>query len=115
MSSLRQLNDISKRLQGISKRMEDLEDHIEHLETLSYRTDDLIPLDVMTLLELPEDVHAVAMALIQLCEATEEEILAQCGQPQAVVRKALKTLIRNGYAGCRKEGATLSYFVAAVD
>ncbi|MFX0117217.1 MAG: hypothetical protein ACFFB3_21910 [Candidatus Hodarchaeota archaeon] len=95
--------------------MEDLEDHIEHLETLSYRTDDLVPLDVMTLLDLPEDVHAVAMTLIQLCEATEEEVIAQCGESQVIVRKALKDLIRKGYAGCRKEGETLSYFVAAVD
>jgi transcription initiation factor IIE alpha subunit len=95
--------------------MADLEDYIEHLETLSSRPHDLVPLDVLTLLQLPEDAHAVAMTLIQLSEATEEELVASSGKPQTIVHAALKTLIRNRYAGYRKQGDTVSYFVAATD
>ncbi|MHA2273766.1 MAG: hypothetical protein ACXACI_18105 [Candidatus Hodarchaeales archaeon] len=95
--------------------MADLEDYIGHLETLSSRPDDLVPLDVMALLELPEDAHAVAMTLIQLSEATEEELIASSGKPQTIVHRALKTLIRHRYAGYRKQGEIISYFVAATD
>ena len=95
--------------------MADLEDYIENLETLSSRSNDLVPLDVMALLELPEDAHTVAMTLIQLSEATEEELVESSGKPQTIVHGALKTLIRNRYAGYRKQGDTISYFVAATD
>lgn len=115
MSSLGQLNTILQRLKGISKRMENLEDYVEHLEALASRTSDLIPLDVMALLDLPEDVHSVAMILIQLGEATEDEVRARCGESQSLVRGALKSLIRNRHVGCHKRGETISYFVAAVD
>ncbi|MHA2232853.1 MAG: hypothetical protein ACXAB4_10210 [Candidatus Hodarchaeales archaeon] len=115
VASLGQLTTILQRLKGISKRMGDLEDYVGHLETLNSRASDLIPLDVMALLDLPEDVHSVAMTLIQLGEATEDEVRARSGGSQSLVRGALKSLIRSRHAGCHKRGETISYFVAAVD
>ena len=112
MMSLEQLNDILNRLQAICKRIEHLEENVEKLAIIPSPSSHLTPLDVMALLELPEDAHAVAMILLQLSEATEDEIIVRTEKPRELVLEALQTLMRYHYAGCRKKGNKTSYFVA---
>ncbi len=115
LSSLDQLKSILKRLNRLQIRLKEVEDSIERLESFETHSDNLLPLDVLALLELPENAHTVAMTLLQTIEMTEEEMQKSTGIADNIIKEALKLLIKNRYVGCRKEGERVSYFVANIE
>jgi hypothetical protein len=69
------------------------------------------PLDVMTLLSMPDHLRKTAMTLCRLGRATAEEIAEQTSRARAVESAYLNQLVIMGYLKKERKGRKAYFFV----
>ena len=106
---LQQLKELNKKMdtliQSSTGRPGVMASEIPPLENLKE------PLDVVTLLSLPDHLRRTAIALAQLGKATADDIAKKTKRARAVESAYLNQLVRLGYVKKRREGKTVYFSV----
>lgn len=76
---------------------------VEKLETA--------PLDVITLLSLPDHLRKTAMAISKLGEGMAEDVAGETGRTRAIESGYLNNLIRMGYVRKKRKGKKVIFYV----
>ena len=100
---LRILEKIKENLDRLNEKME----VIIELQRSERKDEQLIadtPLDVMTLLSMPDHLRKTAMTLCRLGRATAEDIAQQTGRARAVESAYLNQLVTMGHLKKEREG-----------
>ena len=114
----------------LEKMNENLKRINQHLSKISEKQDEILasfspgkpsridagelndyPLDVVTLLSLPDHLRKTAMILCQKGEATAEEIAGETGRARAVESGYLNQLYTMRYIKKRREGRDVYFYV----
>ena len=95
------LVDIREILRSIDERLKRLEERFNDHKDIS---------DPLTLLEMPDNLRATAMAVMKLKEATAEEVAKITGRGRAIESHYLNTLVRMGFLKKRRVGRRVVYY-----
>jgi hypothetical protein len=105
------LEKIRENLEKLNEKMEVMIELQKHgkkdLEPLSSEA----PLDVMTLLSLPDHLRKTAMTVCRLGRATAEEIAEQTHRARAVESSYLNQLVIMGYLKKERKGRKAYFYV----
>jgi Fic family protein len=111
---LQQLNKnieiLSTKLDRIIKIQELLTDKLSPKEKPSYEG---LPLDVATLLSLPDHLRKTALALSELGEATATDISRKTGRVRAAESDYLNQLVSKGYVAKKRKGHDVYFYIEA--
>jgi hypothetical protein len=105
------LEKIKENLERLNEKMEviiELQKH-DRKDTLQPLAD--TPLDVMTLLSMPDHLRKTAMAVCRCGRATAEEVAQQTSRARAVESAYLNQLVLMGYLKKERKGRK-AYFYA---
>lgn len=69
------------------------------------------PLDVVTLLSLPDQLRKTALALLKLGKATAMRVARETGRKRSIETKCLKQLVKMGYIKTEKQGPNVYFNV----
>ncbi|MGQ9639873.1 MAG: helix-turn-helix domain-containing protein [Candidatus Bathyarchaeia archaeon] len=72
-----------------------------------------LPLDVATLLSLPDHLRKTALALAELGEATATEISEKTGRVRAAESDYLNQLVAKGYVKKKRKGHGVYFYIEA--
>jgi len=106
------LEKIRENLERLNEKMEviiDLQKH-ERSDTPSSLLQDA-PLDVMTLLGMPDHLRKTAMTVCRCGRATAEEISSQTTRARAVESAYLNQLVLMGYLKKERNGRKAYFFI----
>ena len=82
----------------------------ERLERIEKRMDGRKKIDdPLTLLEMPDNLRTTAMAVLELGEATAEEVAKITGRGRAIESHYLNALVNMGFLKKRREGRKVVY------
>ncbi len=98
---LKLLKDIKDILLKIDKRLENIENKINGRKEIA---------DPIALLEMPDNLRATAMAMLELKEATAEEVAKITGRGRAIESHYLNTLVRMGFLKKKRVGRRVVYY-----
>jgi outer membrane murein-binding lipoprotein Lpp len=70
-----------------------------------------IPLDVVTLLSLPDNLRKSAIALSKLKEATAEDVAKETERARAVESSYLNQLVTMGHIQKKRKGRTVYFYI----
>jgi hypothetical protein len=105
------LEKIRENLEKLNEKMEVMIELQKHgkkdLQPLSSEA----PLDVMTLLSMPDHLRKTAMALCRLGRATADEIAGQTHRARAVESAYLNQLVIMGYLKKERKGRKAYFYV----
>ncbi|MEM2103674.1 MAG: transcriptional regulator [Candidatus Bathyarchaeia archaeon] len=104
------LEKIKENLERLNEKMEvmiELQRHGRKLETFSSDA----PLDVMTLLSMPDHLRKTAMTVCRLGRATADEIAQQTHRARAVESAYLNQLVVMGYLKKERKGRKAYFFI----
>ena len=110
------LKKINNNLESLSMKIERLiktqESVLERLpkkeETISLEG---IPLDVATLLSLPDHLRKSAMAISELKEATASQVSEKTGRVRAAESDYLNQLVSQGYLKKKRKGHDVYFYI----
>jgi len=105
------LEKIKENLERLNEKLEviiELQKH-DRKEALLPLTD--IPLDVMTLLSMPDHLRKTAMSVCRSGRATAEEISQQTTRARAVESAYLNQLVLMGYLKKERKGRKAYFYV----
>jgi len=116
--------DLAKLLQQVNKNMEalgtkldriiDLQESLTRILTPEKkRSYEGLPLDVATLLSLPDHLRKTALALSELSEATATKISEKTGRVRAAESDYLNQLVTKGYVSKRRKGHDVYFYIEA--
>jgi len=95
------LREIRNILLKIDERLEKIEKRIDGRKEIA---------DPLTLLEMPDNLRATAMAILELKEATAEEVARITGRGRAIESHYLNTLVRMGFLRKKRVGKKVVYY-----
>jgi len=95
------LRDIRNLLRKIDERLERLEAKVNGRRDIS---------DPLTLLEMPDNLRTTAMAVLELKEATAEDVARITGRGRAIESHYLNTLVRMGFLRKKRVGRRVVYY-----
>jgi DNA-binding transcriptional ArsR family regulator len=95
------LNAIKDLLLKIDKRLEKIEKSLNGKKKIA---------DPFTLLEMPDNLRVTAMAVLELKEATAEEVAKITGRGRAIESHYLNTLVRMGFLRKKRVGRRVVYY-----
>lgn len=95
------LKDIKDILLKIDKKLENIESKINGKKEIA---------DPLTLLEMPDNLRATAMAMLKLKEATAEDVAKITGRGRAIESHYLNTLVRMGFLKKKRIGRRVVYY-----
>ena len=110
------LKKINSNLESLSRKVEKLigvqEDFLEKLEykDKTLNLDD-IPLDVATLLYLPDHLRKTALAISELKEATASEVSEKTGRVRAAESDYLNQLVSQGHLKKKRKGHDVYFYI----
>ncbi len=108
---LQVLEKIKENLEKLNEKMEvmiELQKHgRKEIQTLPSE----VPLDVMTLLSMPDHLRKTAMIVCRLGRATAEEIAQQTHRARAVESAYLNQLVIMGYLKKERKGRKAYFYV----
>lgn len=106
------LEKIRENLERLNEKMEviiELQRHEQHSGITPISGD--VPLDVMTLLSMPDHLRKTAMTVCRAGRATADEIALQTGRARAVESAYLNQLVLMGYLKKERKGRKAYFFV----
>ena len=117
-------NDIIKLLQQLNRnietlgakldRMIDLQDSLtKALSPRRKQSYEGLPLDVATLLSLPDHLRKTALALTEVGEATATDISRKTERVRAAESDYLNQLVAKGYVGKKRKGHNVYFYIEA--
>jgi len=107
---LQVLEKIRENLEKLNEKMEVMIELQKHGRKEPELLQDA-PLDVMTLLSMPDHLRKTAMAVCRLGRATAEEIAEQTRRARAVESAYLNQLVVMGYLKKERKGRKAYFFV----
>ena len=107
------LDKIREHLEKLNEKMEVMIELQKHDRKDTQQTPPLTdaPLDVMTLLSMPDHLRKTAMTVCRLGRATAEEISQQTHRARAVESAYLNQLVIMGYLKKERNGRKAYFFV----
>ena len=116
--------DLAKLLQQLNKNMEalgtkldriiDLQESLKRILTPEKKPSyEGLPLDVATLLSLPDHLRKTALALSELFEATATQISEKTGRVRAAESDYLNQLVTKGYVSKKRKGHDVYFYIEA--
>jgi len=104
---------IDKRLSDLIKKQDEFITDLKSGASSGIDVEELreYPLDVVTLLSLPDHLRKTAMILCQKGEATAEEISEETGRARAVESGYLNQLHTMGYVEKKRKGRDVYFYV----
>lgn len=111
-NSLKVLKKIEETLERLNEKIEimiELQRH-DRKEDLQVLTSEM-PLDVMTLLSMPDHLRKTAMAVCRLGRATADEVARQTRRARAVESAYLNQLVMMGYLKKERNGRKAYFYV----
>ncbi|MGF3521767.1 MAG: transcriptional regulator [Candidatus Bathyarchaeia archaeon] len=106
------LEKIRENLERLNEKMEvmiELQKHEQHSGSAPISSE--APLDVMTLLSMPDHLRKTAMTVCRFGRATADEIALQTGRARAVESAYLNQLVVMGYLKKERKGRKAYFFV----
>jgi len=73
--------------------------------------DEETPLDVVTLLSLPDQLRKTALAILKLGRATATRVARETGRERAIESMYIKQLVKMGYLKIEKQGRDVYFHV----
>jgi len=114
---VRLLQQLNKSIEFVNAKLDNLIDLQESLTQIlspskkpSYEG---LPLDVATLLSLPDHLRKTALALTEVSEATATDISRKTGRVRAAESDYLNQLVTKGYVRKKRKGHDVYFFVEA--
>ena len=107
-------NDVVKVLMEIRDLLAEINSKLDRIETkLGDNKVKSSPnvVNPLILLELPDNLRASYMALLQLKEATAEDVASITGRGRAIESHYLNTLVEMGYIGKRRVGRKVHFYL----
>ena len=116
--------DLARLLQQVNRNMEalgtkldriiDLQESLTRILTPEKKPSyEGLPLDVATLLSLPDHLRKTALALSELGEATATKISEKTGRVRAAESDYLNQLVTKGYVSKRRKGHDVYFYIGA--
>jgi predicted HTH transcriptional regulator len=110
--SLLILEKIKENLEKLNQKMEVMIELQKHGKTSTESfTDVTAPLDVMTLLSMPDHLRKTAITVCRLGRATAEEVAQQTKRARAVESAYLNQLVLMGYLKKERQGRKAYFYV----
>ena len=117
-------NEVVKLLQQINNNIEKLNSKLDSLIDLQESVKDLLipekkisyeglPLDVATLLSLPDHLRKTALALTEVGEATATDISQKTGRVRAAESDYLNQLVSKGYVKKKRKSHDVYFYIEA--
>ncbi len=103
------LDKIKEDLGQIKVKLENLTESKATLEEAAFK--ELAPLDVMTLLSLPDHLRKTAMILCRLGMATASQVSKESGRARAVESGYLNQLVVMNYIQKKREGRNVYFYI----
>jgi len=114
--------DIAGLLQQLNKNVENLSVKLDKMIDLQESLTEILapkkkpsyeglPLDVATLLSLPDHLRKTALALSELVEATATEISRKTGRVRAAESDYLNQLVTKGYVAKKRKGHDVYFYI----
>jgi len=100
------LVEIRDLLMNINKRLEKIETKMDGRKVIS----DIDSVDPLVLLELPDNLRTSYMVVLQLKEATAEEVAAITKRGRAIESHYLNTLVNMGYLNKKRVGRKVYFY-----
>lgn len=111
---LEELNENIKSIGAKLDRIVNLQEALrEALAPREKPTIEGLPLDVATLLSLPDHLRKTALALAELGEATATEISKKTGRVRAAESDYLNQLVAKGYVKKKRKGHGVYFYIEA--
>ncbi|MBS7651274.1 MAG: helix-turn-helix domain-containing protein [Candidatus Bathyarchaeia archaeon] len=111
---LEELNENIKSIGAKLDRIVTLQEGLrEALAPREKTTFEGLPLDVATLLSLPDHLRKTALALAELGEATATEISKKTGRVRAAESDYLNQLVAKGYVKKKRRGHGVYFYIEA--
>jgi predicted transcriptional regulator len=107
---LQVLEKIKESLDRLNEKMEIIIELQKHGQKESPIPPD-VPLDVMTLLSMPDHLRKTAIAVCRLGRATAEEVAQQTKRARAVESAYLNQLVMMGYLKKERKGRKAYFYV----
>ncbi|MEM2941812.1 MAG: helix-turn-helix domain-containing protein [Candidatus Bathyarchaeia archaeon] len=116
--------ELAKLLQEINKNMVALGTKLDRIITIQESLKRILapkkkpsyeglPLDVATLLSLPDHLRKTALALSELGEATATQISEKTGRVRAAESDYLNQLVTKGYVSKKRRGHDVYFYIEA--
>jgi len=70
-----------------------------------------MPLDIVTLLSLPDQLRKTALAILKLGRATPTMVARDTGREKTIESKYLKQLVKMGFLKLEKQGPNVYFYV----
>ncbi len=107
-------------LKKINKNLEALNEKIDNiLKTQEPKENGLslegIPLDVATLLSLPDHLRKTAITICELKEATASEVAEKTGRVRAAESDYLNQLVSQGHVKKKRKGHDVYFYISEED
>jgi len=117
-------NEVVKLLQQMNNNIEKLNSKLDSLIGLQESVKDLLipekkisyeglPLDVATLLSLPDHLRKTALALTEVGEATATDISQKTGRVRAAESDYLNQLVTKGYVKKKRKSHDVYFYIEA--
>ena len=117
-------NEVVKLLQQMNNNIEKLNSKLDSLIDLQESVKDLLipekkisyeglPLDVATLLSLPDHLRKTALALTEVGEATATDISQKTGRVRAAESDYLNQLVNKGYVKKKRKSHDVYFYIEA--
>ncbi|MCS7114890.1 MAG: transcriptional regulator [Nitrososphaerota archaeon] len=108
---LQVLEKIRENLERLNEKMEVIIELQKHGRKESQMVPTEAPLDVMTLLSMPDHLRKTAMTVCRLGRATAEEVAQQTRRARAVESAYLNQLVIMGYLKKERKGRKAYFYV----
>lgn len=111
------LAEISKKLSDILKSQEKIIKLLRDIASEKPRgkkgkeNEESLPLDVVTLLSLPDTIRKTAYALSKIGDATADQVAKETERTRAIESAYLNQLERMGYINRKRKGHTVVYSI----
>lgn len=108
-------DELKNWMRRIERKIDVLVDTIEKRQKPRKAGDDEIgePLDVITLLSLPDHLRKSALTIVKLGKAMAEDVAAETGRARAIESAYLNQLVRMGHLSRKREGKRVYFWAEA--
>lgn len=104
----RNLEELSEKLDRVVNLQETLVSHSEPKENLEN-----LPLDVATLLSLPDHLRKTALAICKMGEATATDVSKETGRVRAAESDYLNQLVSMGHLKKKRKGRDVYFYIGS--
>lgn len=105
------LERINANLEAIDAKLGNIEKRLSAKSEIDVEKLGTAPLDVITLLSLPDHLRKTAMAISKLGEGMAEDVAAETGRTRAIESGYLNNLIRMGYVKKKRKGKKVIFYL----